>query len=93
MSKAEKKINGVLRVLTALLELGEATAVELQKKARISNYYTLRTYIEALKEVEFIEEEYSSGPPAKYIIKLTEKGKQAAEYAKAILELAKISIG
>ncbi len=86
----KRKINGILTVLAALNAIGsdEITMFKLQELTKIRNYNTLNRAVSILKEVGFIEERYERGPPVRRFIKLTEKGRRAAQLAKELLELA-----
>ena len=86
-----KKINGVLLVLAKLLEVEEDKGISilrLQELTGIKNYYTINRHLDILKELGFIEEEVDVGPPARRLIKLTERGRQAAQHARELLRLA-----
>ena len=86
-----RKHLALLLILKALDELGEAPISTVQKQAGLGNYYTTKQILQYLKEKGIVEERYDPGPPGKFIYKLTEKGNQTAEHAKAILELMGIS--
>mgnify|MGYP000265222501 FL=1 len=84
----EAKLNGPLRVLAYLLTVNtEVTLLRISQEAKM-NYKTVRNAVELLKKVRFIEERYDPGPPIKRLVKLTERGRRAAEAARVILELA-----
>ncbi len=65
----------------------EVTVMKIHDETGI-HYKTIYTAIDVLKRAGFIVENYDPGPPLRRLIKLTEKGRKAAEAAKTILELA-----
>ncbi len=82
-----QKINGALKVLAFLLNVkDEVTLLRISQEAKM-NYKTVRNAIEVLKKYGLINERYEEGPPPKRLISLTEKGREAAEYAKKLLEV------
>ncbi len=82
-------LNGPLRVLAYLLEAGESTLLSISRGTNL-NYRTVMRAVDILKKYGFVEENYDPGPPARRLIKLTEKGRQAAQHAKELLRLAEI---
>jgi len=84
----ETKLNGPLKVLAYLLTVNdEVSLLKISQEAGI-NYKTVRHAVELLKKLGFIIERYDPGPPIKRLVRLTERGRKAAEAAKVILELA-----
>jgi len=83
-----RKLNGPLRLLAYLLDKDEEITVFKIRKETNLNIQTIYNAIDLLKQLGFISERYVTGPPVKRLIKLTEKGKEAAYHAKRLLELA-----
>ncbi len=63
------------------------TLLRISREAKM-NYRTVQNAVKLLKELGFIEENLDPGPPVRRLIKLTEKGREAAYHAKKLLELA-----
>ncbi len=83
-----KGLNGPLRVLTYLYSVNEpVTLLRISQEAKM-NYRTVQNAIKLLKELGFIEENLDPGPPIRRMVKLTEKGREAASHARRLLELA-----
>lgn len=85
----KRAFNGVLKVLAyfAEKENKEVTMYQIQRELGM-RYDTLARAIEVLKNIGFLEERTDPGPPARRLIKPTEKGRQAAQHAKELLRLA-----
>ena len=87
MTREAKLTYGSLRVLAYLYDKQDyVPLLQISSEGKI-NYKTVRTAIPTLKELGLIEEKVEGGPPYRRLIKLTEKGRKAAEYAKKLLEV------
>ena len=84
----KRKIDNALFVLAKLLEEDNVTMLRLQEITGIKNWTTLSNAVKSLKELGFVEDEIVEGPPVRRIIRLTERGREAARCARRILELA-----
>ncbi|GEM_PF-3186982 len=84
----KRKFNGTLLVLAKLGEEDGISMLRLQELTGIRNWSTLNNAVKTLKELGFVEEEITEGPPVKRIIKLTSKGYKAAKLAQELLKLA-----
>ena len=87
----KRAFNGVLKVLAYFADkVGEeVTMYQIQRELGM-RYDTLARAVEVLKNVGFLEERIDPGPPARRLVRLTEKGRQAAQHAKELLRLAGI---
>lgn len=81
------RFNGALRLLVYLLDVGEASFSRIRSDTGMK-YETVARAVEVLKEVGFIEERIDDKPPYPRLVKLTEKGKKAAELIREFLKLA-----
>ena len=81
------RFNGALRLLVYLLDVGEASFSKIKNDTRMK-YETIAKAVEILKEVGFIEERIDDKPPYPRLVKLTNKGKKAAELIREFLKLA-----
>ncbi|WFO75650.1 hypothetical protein J4526_01850 [Desulfurococcaceae archaeon MEX13E-LK6-19] len=84
---SERGLNGPLKVLAYLLDHDGSALLTISRETGL-NYRTVRRAVDLLQKLGFVVEEIEQGPPVRKIIKLTEKGRKAAEHAKALLELA-----
>jgi len=82
------RFNGPLKVLAYLLTVKEpVTLLKISQDTKL-NYRTVKNAVETLKELGFVNETIESGPPVRRLIRLTKKGREAAVYARKLLELA-----
>ena len=81
------RFNGALRLLVYLLDVGEASFSRIRNDTKMK-YETIARAVEILKEADFIEERISDKPPYPRLVKLTDKGRKAAELIREFLKLA-----
>ena len=84
----KRTLNGPLKLLSYLLDHDEPVTIMRIHMDTKMPYKTIYTAIEVLKQHGFVEENYDPGPPARRLIRLTEKGRQAAQHARELLRLA-----
>ncbi len=84
----KRKLNGPLKLLAYLLSVNREVPIMKIHYDTGLHYRTIYTAISVLKEVGFVRERYDEGPPIRRYVSLTEKGFEAAKYAKEILKLA-----
>ena len=84
----KRTLNGPLKLLSYLLEQNEPVPImKIHLDTRMP-YKTIYTAINVLKELDLLKETIDPGPPMKRLIKLTEKGKQAADHARELLKIS-----
>ena len=81
------RFNGALRLLVYLLDVGEASFSRIRNDTKMK-YETIARAVEILKEADFIEERIGNKPPYPRLVKLTDKGRKAAELIREFLKLA-----